>query len=425
MPLSETEKVVEIRDPLHGYVGLTKLESQLLSLRLCQRSRTIRVPAGVFLVYPGAEASLMSHMLGYMHMVTIFLDSLGSEHEDVLRGRLTAMLLTLARGPWSNVMDEYLSTRGHDMRRRAEEVVRRSAATDMLQASEFSLDEIVDCIQKGVPLDGTRVDIHTVPVNPRLVDMLMRDAYFSGVQYAQLEYRRLFNSMRPMKNQIGIERSSLFTLESYISAGANMFEAVYYHRAVRAAELMLLRVLDSAGRLLFRNPGDGPIDFFECDDITFQDHLCRVSEGDPEEMKTASKIYNAFRRRYLLKEASSRAISDPEFIERLSRLDGAYSFEREVAEAVGIEPSLVYVDFPNRDSVSFYPCRLAIDQIVLFERGSRGYETWRFDELSVVARSLKQRTMTIRVYTTRGYRQKVKKEADSILESVDPAGSLV
>jgi hypothetical protein len=141
-------------------------------------------------------------------------------------------------------------------------------------------------------------------------------------------------------------------------------------------------------------------------------------------MKEAGRIYEDFSKRYLIKQVSSRSISDPTFLNRLSTPDGLYAIECEIAEDADIDPRNIYVDFPDRPSVTFYPGRFQLDEIVLFERGSSGYEFWRVADVSPMARSFSRILKPVRVYTTRGYRSKVRKAADKVLESVDPAGSM-
>lgn len=410
---------IEIKDPLHGYIGLTELEESILDLRMTQRLRSIRAPAGIHQVYPGADQSLMGHMIGFLHVTDILFDSLRADKEDLLKARLVSMLLTISRGAWSNVMDEYCAVRGRDRRTRAIMTLEDSPATEIIEASTFSVKELVDVVENGISVKGIDVDLLTLPINPELIDSLERDAYFAGVEYAQLEYRRLFDATRIAKNKIAVERGSVYTLESYLSAGANMYDAVYYHKTVRAAELMLLRILDEAASMLFEFPRENPKEFLSIDDLTFHDLLLHLPEDPTEEMKTAGRIFDAFKDRYLIKLASSRAIADQAFLKKLSTPDGLFEVEREIAEAAGIDPKNVYVDYPNRPSVEFYPGKYSLDDVVFFERGSRGYEFWDVADLSLIARSYKRDLRPVRVYTTRGYRSRVRKAGDELLESID------
>ncbi|UCE09699.1 MAG: hypothetical protein JSW61_12105 [Candidatus Thorarchaeota archaeon] len=423
MPQTDFPSVLEIKDPLHGYVHLSELEKSILDLRLTQRLRGIKSPSGVHLVYPGADISSLGLLLGTMNVTQLFFEYLDAELDEIIRARLAAMLFGLAIGPWSNVMEEYLTVRGLDRTKVAKLIVTNSQVGDIIKKSTLSKSEVIELLDKGVLLKGLRIDLLHTPINPILIDRLERDAYFAGVEYAQVEYRRLFTETRIAKNKVAFYRGSLFTLESYLSAGTTMFEAVYYHKTVRAGELLQLRILDEAGAHIFPSPEKETEDFLKCDDLTITDILLRVPSDAPQEFQNAGELFGDLRKRYLPKMASLRAISDAEFLEKISTPDGLFSVEREIAEGCDIDPSNVYVDFPDRPSVSYYPGKLPIDDIVLFERGTKGYEFWPLTEMSEIARSFTRRLKPVRVYTTRGYRAKVKKVADSLLESVDYPGS--
>ncbi|MFX1559887.1 MAG: hypothetical protein ACFFBL_04820 [Promethearchaeota archaeon] len=423
MPVADFPTVTKIKDPIHGYVSLTALEKEIIDLRLSQRLRYIQGPAGISKVYPGAAISLMGRTLGFMHMTEVFLEYLDGEVDEVLKGRLASLLLMLTNGPWANVSEEYLSVRGINRPKIATIIVEQSEVGELVEKHGFTKKEVIDLVHNGIPIKGFQIDLIHCPINPELIDDLERDSYFAGVEYAQLEFRRLFSATRIAKNKIAVERSSLFTLESYLSAAANMFEAVYFHKTVRAAELMLLRVLDEAGSQLFSLPTEDPTSYLHCDDITLLHHLLKVDPDDSEEIRTANSIFSDFNRRNLIKLTSSRAITDPVFLGKLATADGIYEIEKEIADDAGIDPSNVYIDFPDRVSVTFYPGRFGFDDLVLFERGSSGYEFWHATDLSLVARSFSRILKPVRVYTTRGYRSKIKKSADRVLESVDTPGS--
>ena len=158
--------------------------------------------------------------------------------------------------------------------------------------------------------------------------------------------------------------------------------------------------------------------------MTFDDIIRSVTPDDSEGMRTAQRIFIDFKKRNLIKLVSSRAIADIAFHDKLKSPEGLLKIENEIAEDAGIDPRNIYVDYPDRPSVYHYPGQQSLDDLVLYERGSRGYEFWPVDEISGIARSFRRKLKTIRVYTTRGYRAKVKKAAETVLESVDVSGTL-
>jgi len=423
MPVTDFPSVLQIKDPIHGYIELSNVESDIIDMKISQRLRYIRGPAGISLVYPGADISLMGRTLGFLHIARVFLEYLGAASEEIQKGRLAALLRMLVNGPWSNVMDEYQTGRGASPLKLTKALLDSTPIGDMVEKHGYTRSEIQDVLEKGVPVKGLRLDILNSPINPELIDDLARDSYFAGVDYAQLEYHRLFGATRIAKNKIAIERTSLFTLESYLSAAVNMFDAVYFHKTVRAAELMLLRVLDEAGSQLFPTPLEETMDFFKCDDLTMLHRLLNIKPDESEELRSANRIFLDFNKRYLIKLVSERALTDPTFLSKLSTPDGIFSIETEIAEDAGIDPKNVYIDFPDRQSVTFYPGKYDLDDIALFERGSGGYEFWKISDISPMARSFSRILKPVRVYTTRGYRSKLKSSADKVLESVDTMGS--
>ena len=423
MPIIDFPSVFQIKDPIHGYIGLSDVERELIDHKMSQRLRYIKGPAGLSLVYPGADIALLGRTLGFLHMTRIFLEYLGGTIEEIQKGRLASYILMLANGPWSNVMEEYLTVRGSNPLKITKIILGKTDVGNIIEKHGFSKGEIQDVIEHGVPIKSVKLDIKNCPINPELIDDLERDSYFAGVDYAQLEFHRLFDATRITKNKIAVERGSLFTLESYLSAAVNMFDAVYFHKTVRAAELMLLRVLDEAGSQIFPSPMDNPVEFFKYDDLTIISRLLHDSPEETEEFKNASRIFSDYNKRYLIKLVSARAISDPAFLKKLSTPDGLFSIEQEIAEDADIDSQNVFIDFPDRASVTFYPGKFDLDEIALFERGSGGYEFWKLSDLSPMARSFSRILKPVRVYTTRGYRSKLKKSADKVLESVDAAGS--
>ncbi len=413
-------KVLEIKDPIHGYIGLSQVEKSILDLRMTQRLRNIRRPASTNLVYPGAATSSMSSMLGTLHVTSLLFDYLGADLEDIRKARIASILHSVSCGPWSNVMDEYLSTRGIDRVQMAELTITKSKLGDILEEHGYSPKEAVQWLSEGVPIKGLHLKLETCPLNPELIDRLERDSYFAGVEYAQIELQRLFSAARIAKNKLAIERGALYTLESYLSAGANMFDAVYYHKTVRAAELMLLRILDLAGGELFESPRDDLVGFLRLDDLSLRYTLLHPPANPSESFERANNLFSDYSRRYLIKLASERAISNVDFLDKIDTHDGRFAIETEIAEAADIAPRNVYLDYPNRISVCHYPGRIDLDNLVLYERGSRGYDFWAVTDMSMIARSFRRLVKSVRVYTTRGYRSRVRKAADEILESIAP-----
>ena len=71
------------------------------------------------------------------------------------------------------------------------------------------------------------------------MDYLPRDSYFSGTEYGKIDYHRIINSLEvTSNNNLGIDKSSLYSYESMLISRYQMFKAVYFHKTVRSGEVM-------------------------------------------------------------------------------------------------------------------------------------------------------------------------------------------
>jgi HD superfamily phosphohydrolase len=76
-----------------------------------------------------------------------------------------------------------------------------------------------------------------------MMDYLLRDGYFTGAEHAKIDHKRITQSLDVHKKKLALERSALYSFESMMHSRYQMFKAVYFHKTVRAAEVMLIEAL--------------------------------------------------------------------------------------------------------------------------------------------------------------------------------------
>jgi len=76
--------MLRLRDPIHGFLHADALEAALIGVRAVQRLRWIHQLGFTFLVYPGAEHSRFSHVLGAMGLAGRVFDALFVKRPDLL-----------------------------------------------------------------------------------------------------------------------------------------------------------------------------------------------------------------------------------------------------------------------------------------------------------------------------------------------------
>ncbi len=108
------ENFHEMRDPIHGFIRISKQERALIDAKVFQRLRRIRQLAMAFLVYPGALHTRFDHSIGVMHVAGRICNKLQEsdpkriEAKDIALVRLAALLHDIGHGPFSHVSEHLL-----------------------------------------------------------------------------------------------------------------------------------------------------------------------------------------------------------------------------------------------------------------------------------------------------------------------------
>ena len=108
--------MLTLRDPIHGFIETDALEAALVDSRPLQRLRFIHQLGLTFLVYPGAEHSRFSHVLGAMSLAGRMLDALLRKSPGLLGAderrrarrlvRLAALFHDAGHAPFSHSAEE-------------------------------------------------------------------------------------------------------------------------------------------------------------------------------------------------------------------------------------------------------------------------------------------------------------------------------
>ena len=119
--MSDSDKI--FRDPIHGFVKLSRWEQEIVDHRVFQRLRHVRQLALTEMIYPGACHRRFEHSLGVMQVATLMFDQLrpqleadGSKQkfarDDLDRARvvvrLAALLHDLGHCPFSHAGEEVM-----------------------------------------------------------------------------------------------------------------------------------------------------------------------------------------------------------------------------------------------------------------------------------------------------------------------------
>ena len=154
------ERPHEMRDPIHGFIKISKRERDLIDTKVFQRLRRIRQLAMAFLVYPGAVHTRFDHSIGVMHVagrICTKLQELNSARiscKDVERVRFAALLHDIGHGPFSHVSEHLLKkyAPADDDTGQVLEKIHEKITVDIVE-SDPQIDEILNGDERRFVID--------------------------------------------------------------------------------------------------------------------------------------------------------------------------------------------------------------------------------------------------------------------------------
>ena len=282
--------MLAFRDPIHGFIRTDALETALIQSAPMQRLRFVRQLGLSFLVFPGAEHSRFSHVLGTLHLAGRLYDSVALKSGGHLPVeprcrerrlvRAAALLHDIGHAPFSHSAEDLFED-GIDH----EEMTRRLLHTPEM---ERIFAEHGDGIRPGDVArilakegDGTErllSEIITSDLDVDKMDYLLRDSLYCGVRYGSYDLERLLDTIIPLEDKgdgrwhLGVDHGGVHALEALVMARYYMFTQVYFNPVSKVMELHFNQWLRSENR---RWSADPEI-FLEHDDVTIQ-HEMRAS----------------------------------------------------------------------------------------------------------------------------------------------------
>ena len=80
-----------------------------------------------------------------------------------------------------------------------------------------------------------------------------------------------------------------------------MFLNVYYHKTVRSVEVMLIKLIDAADKVLDLTAFSTPAEFLSLDDMSLVSRIRRIDPSESDDAREAARIMNMLDSRVLYK----------------------------------------------------------------------------------------------------------------------------
>ena len=407
--------VGEIADPIHKYIRFTELEKKIIDSKVFQRLRRIKQLAGAHLVYPAAQHSRFEHSLGTMHLAGLAGEHLFSigvlDKESIQELRIAALLHDIGHGPFSHLFEEALkATSNKNHERIGAEIICKTELSDILSGFGYS-PSVISEISFGNSKVKFKNEIISGSLSSDLMDYLPRDGFFTGVEYGKVDHNRIINSFRVTNNgSLALDISSFYSFESMIISRYEMFRAVYFHKTVRSAEVMLLHSLLLSSEILNLSK----ISLTDYLKLTDDSILLKISSSPNNEM--AKEMVSNYLERKLLKCVYERFIRKRDNFTKLNR-DKIEELRLKIARLSNIDEKRIFLDTYGISLVPLAPNKQEMKSILLVSEDE--FFKQPVSNLPLV-NSITGYLDMIRVYTNHKDRKKITNISKNVLDKELP-----
>ena len=239
-----------------------------------QRIRFIRQNGLANLVFHGAEHSRFTHSMGVSHLAHQMYDrvvrNMGEQADEDTRLTVgaAALLHDIGHGPFSHTLEQILSALDvtFDHETMTQRIITDSD-TDinklLREVDESFPEQVVRYINKQKRQDDRwEYKLVSSQLDADRLDYLLRDAKCAGIHGPSFDLARLLDLLHHVEGKyIAVEEGGLETVEAYIVALDQMYRAVYYHHAIRAAGAVLESCIERAVELHRNGSNEVFLDF--------------------------------------------------------------------------------------------------------------------------------------------------------------------
>ena len=405
------KRLLEITDPIHDFIRLNKTEHEIIDTPVFQRLRRIKQLSGAHLTYPGAQHTRFEHSLGVLHIASMAASSLNSKGlmstDDIENIRLAALLHDIGHGPFSHLFEEVLQRKKQSHEEIGKQIILKSEIGDIISKSGYD-KKLIHNLAVGQSRMQYLNEIVSGALSADMMDYLLRDGYFTGAEHAKIDHHRLTHSLDVYKNKLALDSSALVNFETMMISRFQMFKAVYFHKTVRAGEVMLLEAMSLAGNELGLSLLKMD-EYVKLTDEVILEKLMSLPETSSD-LKAARKIATDYQDRKLFKCVFERSLSGKSLSKK--RLD---EIKQKIAKKSKINPNQIFIDTSTTSSIPLTPSKKESKSIILTRKDGKNTIAKEIPISQIpLVYSMSKVMNILRVYTPASYRKKVEIATKSI-----------
>lgn len=295
MPSAAANKKKIINDPVHGFISIPFNSTfDLIEHPYFQRLRRIKQLGLTSYVYPGACHTRFQHALGAAHLMDLAIDVLRSKGQDIsdaeAEAAINAILLhDIGHGPFSHALENSI----------IEGVSHEDLSLLFMNRLNQQFKGSLELSLRIFRNDYYKSFLHQLvagQLDVDRLDYLKRDSFFTGVTEGVIGSDRIIKMLKVVDDRLVVESKGIYSIEKFLIARRLMFWQVYLHKAVLAAEIMMVKILQRAKELCDRGIklfADPDLEYFLYNHVTSAD-FAQLSEDKADPGTTALPALDHF-----------------------------------------------------------------------------------------------------------------------------------
>ncbi len=373
---------LDIIDPIHDFIRVYDHELEIIDNPIFQRLRRIKQLSGAHLTYPAAQHTRFEHSLGVMHIASQAGHALKEKgilkSEDIEILRLAGLLHDIGHGPFSHLFEEIIQQKKISHEDFGKAIIIKSVIGDTLSKNGFD-KKFIAKVAFGESKYQFLNEIVSGALSADIMDYLLRDGYFTGAEHAKIDHKRLTQSLEVHKKKLALERSALYSFESMMHSRYQMFKAVYFHKTVRAAEVMLIEALTLSDDEF----GFTSFNINEFVKLTDEYVLSLLLSSKSSKLKKARQLVEDYQNRKLLKCVYERILTSKTLLEQIKTNEIRYSLSKKSK----VDENEIFVDSSVTPSIPFSPSKKESKQIILitYENGNAQAQELPISKIPIVS----------------------------------------
>ena len=240
-----------INDPVFGFIRVPRgLLLDIVRHPAFYRLSRIKQLGGANIVYPGAQHTRLQHSLGAFHLMGKAILSLQQKGHFIFDSEAEAvqaaiLLHDIGHGPFSHVLEHTLI---HGV---SHEDISLMVMEQMNEEMRGQLGLAIKIFKDEYPKRFLHQLISSQLDMDRL-DYLKRDAFFTGVNEANIGSSRIIDMLDMVDDQLVVDKKGIYSIENYLVSRRLMYWQVYLHKTTVAYEKTLVNLLRRAKYLAHR-----------------------------------------------------------------------------------------------------------------------------------------------------------------------------